>query len=151
MTTSNEPVYSFTPGGIIAVDDTAYQRGYDDGKADGIKTAQQSAYDKGYAAGVKSCQPDDSTVRDVSTLIGLGTFQGMNDAEVQKVIDYYVDKAHSDAQSNAYRSQAQSVVEQNQDTMAELADLTSNVLKSILESTTSYVAPKLETSTPTEV
>ena len=151
MTTSNEPMYSFTPGGIIAVDETAYQRGYDDGKDDGLNTAQQDAYDRGYAAGVKSSQPDDSTVRDVSTLIGLGTFQGMNDAEVQKVIDYYVDKAHSDAQSNAYRSQAQSVVEQNQDTMAELADSTNNVLKSILESTTSYVAPKLETSMPTEV
>lgn len=144
-------MYSFTPGGIIAVDDTAYQRGYDDGKADGVKTAQQDAYDKGFAAGVKSCQPDDSTVRDVSTLIGLGTFQGMNDAEVQKVIDYYVDKAHGDAQSNSYRSQAQAVVEQNQDTMSSLAESTNGVLKSILESTTSYVAPKLETSTPTEV
>lgn len=143
MTTSGtNPVYSFTPGGIIAVDDTAYQRGYDTGKADGIKTSQQDSYKAGYAAGVASMTPDTSTVRPVLDLLKLNTFQGMNDAEIQSIIDYRVKASHTDAQSNSYRVQAQAVIEETQKMMAELSNNNADVLKYMLESTTHYVSPE---------
>lgn len=143
MTTSGtKPVYSFTPGGIIAVDDTAYQRGYDTGKADGIKTSQQASYESGYAAGVASMTPNTSTVRPVLDLLKLNTFQGMNDAEIQSIIDYRVKAAYTDTQSNSYRVQAQAVIEETQNMMAELSSNNADVLKYMLESTTHYVSPK---------
>ena len=143
MTTSGtNPVYSFTPGGIIAVDDTAYQRGYDTGKADGIKTSQQDSYKAGYAAGVASMTPDTSTVRPVLDLLKLNTFQGMNDAEIQSIIDYRVKASHNDTQSNSYRVQAQAVIEETQNMMAELSSNNADVLKYMLESTTHYVSPE---------
>lgn len=143
MTTSGtNPVYSFTPGGIIAVDDTAYQRGYDTGKADGIKTSQEDSYKAGYAAGVASMTPDTSTVRPVLDLLKLNTFLGMNDAEIQSIIDYRVKASHTDAQSNSYRVQAQAVIEETQNMMAELSNNNADVLKYMLESTTHYVSPE---------
>lgn len=143
MTTSeSKPVYSFTPGGIIAVDDTAYQRGYDAGKADGIKVTQQESYDSGYKAGVASMTPDTSTVRPVLDLLKLNTFQGMNDAEIQSIIDYRVKASHTDTQSNSYRVQAQAVIEETQNMMAELSSNNADVLKYMLESTTHYVSPE---------
>lgn len=143
MTTSGtKPVYSFTPGGIIAVDDTAYQRGYDTGKADGIKTSQQDSYKAGYAAGVAAMTPDTSTVRPVLDLLKLNTFQGMNDAEIQSIIDYRVKASHTDTQSNSYRVQAQAVIEETQNMMAELSSNNADVLKYMLESTTHYVSPE---------
>lgn len=142
MTTSGtKPVYSFTPGGIIAVDDTAYQRGYDAGKNDGINTSQQDSYNAGYAAGVASMTPDTSTVRPVMDLLKLSTFQGMNDAEIQSIIDYRVKASHTDAQSNSYRVQAQAVIDETQDMMAEMSKNNADVLKYMLESTTHYVSP----------
>lgn len=143
MTTSGtNPVYSFTPGGIIAVDDTAYQRGYDTGKADGINTSQQDSYKAGYEAGVASMTPDTSTVRPVLDLLKLNTFQGMNDAEIQSIIDYRVKASHTDAQSNSYRVQAQAVIEETQNMMVELSSNNADVLKYMLESTTHYVSPE---------
>lgn len=143
MTTSEtKPVYSFTPGGIIAVDDTAYQRGYDTGKNDGINTSQQNSYDAGYAAGVAAMTPDASTVRPVMDLLKLSTFQGMNDAEIQSIIDYRVKASHTDVQSNSYRVQAQAVIEDTQNMVAELSKNNADVLKYMLESTTHYVSPE---------
>lgn len=143
MTTSeNKPVYSFTPGGIIAVDDTAYQRGYDAGKDDGINTSQQDSYNAGYADGVASMTPDTSTVRPVMDLLKLSTFQGMNDEEIQSIIDHRVKESHTDAQSNSYRVQAQAVIESTQDMVAELSKNNADVLKYMLESTTHYVSPE---------
>ena len=143
MTTSGtNPVYSFTPGGIIAVDDTAYQRGYDTGKADGINTSQQDSYKAGYADGVASMTPDTSTVRPVLDLLKLNTFQGMNDAEIQSIIDYRIKASHTDAKANAYRVQAQAVIEETQNMMAEMSSNNADVLKYMLESTTHYVSPE---------
>ncbi len=42
--------------------------------------------------------------REISELLRLDTYQGMTDGEIQKVIDWYVNKAHNDEQVNAYRS-----------------------------------------------
>lgn len=105
-------------------------------------TALQDAYDKGYAAGVASMTPDTSTVRPVMDLLKLSTFQGMNDAEIQSIIDYRVNASHTDTQSNAYRLQAQAVMEDTQNMVAELSKNNADVLKYMLESTTHYVSPE---------
>lgn len=105
-------------------------------------TALQDAYDKGYAAGIASMTPDTSTVRPVIDLLKLSTFQGMNDAEIQSIIDYRVKASHTDAQSNAYRVQAQAVMEEAQNMVVELSKNNADVLKYMLESTTHYVSPE---------
>lgn len=76
--------------------------------------------------------------RDISELISLGTYQGMTDGEIQKVIDWYVNLAHMDSETNAYRAAAQSMSESHEQAVAAILSDSENVLKSIVSSTTSY-------------
>lgn len=83
--------------------------------------------------------------RDIGTLLALGTYQGMTDEEIEKVIDYKVELARMDVQSNAYRAAAQSASEVIDVTCANMVESTNSVMDRILKSTTSYTEPELKT------
>lgn len=94
--------------------------------------------------------------RDVATLIALGTYQGMTDEEIQSVIAYYVTLAHMDSESSAHRTAAQSMIETNTETMAEIQNSNDKMLKKILGTMSVYgssenSAAELKAFTPKEV
>lgn len=76
--------------------------------------------------------------RDIAELLQLETYQGMTDGEIQKVIDWYVNKAHNDEQVNSYRQASQSMAESHEQAVAVMLETSESVLKSIIASATSY-------------
>lgn len=76
--------------------------------------------------------------RDISTLLALGTYQGMTDEEVQSVIDYYVGLAHMDSESSSHRTAAQAMIEDNIETMADIQSSSDAMLKKILGTMSVY-------------
>lgn len=76
--------------------------------------------------------------RDIAELLQLETYQGMTDGEIQKVIDWYVNKAHNDEQVNSYRRASQSMAESHEQAVAVMLETSETVLKSIIASATSY-------------
>lgn len=84
--------------------------------------------------------------RDISTLLALGTYQGMSDEEVQSVIDYYVSLAHMDSESSAHRTAAQAMIETNTETMADIQSSSDAMLKKILGTMSVYGASENSTA-----
>lgn len=86
--------------------------------------------------------------RDVQDLLKLDTYQGMTDVEIQKVIDWYVNLAHSDEQVNAYRAAAQSMSESHEQAVAAMLADSEQTLKTIVAHATEYqgVAPQSVTN-----
>lgn len=76
--------------------------------------------------------------RDIAELLQLDTYQGMTDGEIQKVIDWYVDKAHNDEQVNSYRQASQAMAESHEQAVANMLASSETVLKSIIASATNY-------------
>lgn len=76
--------------------------------------------------------------RDIAELLRLETYQGMTDGEIQKVIDWYVDRAHNDEQVNSYRQASQSMAESHEQAVAVMLETSESVLKSIIASATNY-------------
>ena len=76
--------------------------------------------------------------RDIAELLQLETYQGMTDGEIQKVIDWYVNKSHSDEQVNSYRRASQSMAESHEQAVAVMLETSETVLKSIIASATNY-------------
>lgn len=76
--------------------------------------------------------------RDIAELLQLETYQGMTDDEIQKVIDWYVNKAHNDEQVNSYRRASQSMAESHEQAVAVMLETSESVLKSIIASATNY-------------
>lgn len=76
--------------------------------------------------------------RDIAELLQLETYQGMTDGEIQKVIDWYVNKAHNDEQVNSYRQASQSMAESHEQAVAVILETSETVLKSIIASATAY-------------
>ena len=71
--------------------------------------------------------------RDVNVLLGLGTYQGMTDAEIQSIIDFYVDDAKSETRSSM-KLDAQFVAEcQLRDAYTAYVEASAGVLQSMLE------------------
>lgn len=70
--------------------------------------------------------------RAVHELLKLGTFQGMTDAEIQSLIDYYVEVAHNDEHTKAV--QATEIQTMNAQCAAydSLRDDANSVLKQVL-------------------
>ena len=70
--------------------------------------------------------------RSVHALLKLGTFQGMTDAEIQSLIDYYVEVAHNDEHTKAV--QATEIQTMNAQCAAydSLRDDANSVLKQVL-------------------
>lgn len=76
--------------------------------------------------------------REISELLRLDTYQGMTDGEIQKVIDWYVNKAHNDEQVNSYRQASQAMAESHEQAVANMLATSETVLKSIIASATNY-------------
>ena len=76
--------------------------------------------------------------REISELLRLDTYQGMTDGEIQKVIDWYVNKAHNDEQVNSYRRASQAMAESHEQAVANMLATSETVLKSIIASATNY-------------
>lgn len=85
--------------------------------------------------------------RSVTKLVELDTFQGMTDAEIQSLIDYYVQLSRTDLQAQIARTEAQSNMENIAVYCADASETIQSMLQSILEGTTHYVAPELKTVT----
>ena len=70
--------------------------------------------------------------RSVHELLKLGTFQGMTDAEIQSLIDYYVEVAHNDEHTKAV--QATEIQTMNAQCAAydSLRDDANSILKQVL-------------------
>lgn len=73
-----------------------------------------------------------TTQRSVHELLKLDTFQGMTDAEIQSLINYYVDLAHSD--ENVKASQVAAIQSMNEacDAYKALEEDANSVLKKVL-------------------
>lgn len=94
--------------------------------------------------------------RPVGDLLKLDTFQGMSDTEIQSIIDYRVEQAHSDVQSNSYRVQAQSNIESAAETLSNMRTDARDMLTRVLGTMSAYAASSdesatLETFEPREV
>lgn len=80
--------------------------------------------------------------RDVSELLKLDTFQGMTDAEIQSLIDYYVNLAKSDDEATAVKAAAQSMAETANTAVANAMTDAQTVLDTIINSATNYQGVK---------
>lgn len=76
--------------------------------------------------------------RDVSALIGLKTYQGMTDSEIEKVIEYKIERALARDEVNAYRLAVQNITETGEQAMGSILESSETVLKSIIASATNY-------------
>lgn len=92
----------------------------------GIKTDETGTTESGETSGEQPVQ------RSVHELLKLGTFQGMTDAEIQSLIDYYVDVAHNDEHTKVV--QATEIQTMNAQCAAydSLRDDANSVLKQVL-------------------
>ena len=92
----------------------------------GTTTDETGTTESGETSGEQPVQ------RSVHELLKLGTFQGMTDAEIQSLIDYYVDVAHNDEHTKAV--QATEIQTMNAQCAAydSLRDDANSVLKQVL-------------------
>lgn len=92
----------------------------------GTTTDVTETTDSGETSGEQPVQ------RSVHELLKLGTFQGMTDAEIQSLIDYYVDVAHNDEHTKVV--QATEIQTMNAQCAAydSLRDDANSVLKQVL-------------------
>ena len=92
----------------------------------GTTTDETGTTDSGDTSGEQPVQ------RSVHELLKLGTFQGMTDAEIQSLIDYYVEVAHNDEHTKAV--QATEIQTMNAQCAAydSLRDDANSVLKQVL-------------------
>ena len=92
----------------------------------GTTTDETGTTDSGETSGEQPVQ------RSVHELLKLGTFQGMTDAEIQSLIDYYVEVAHNDEHTKAV--QATEIQTMNAQCAAydALRDDANSVLKQVL-------------------
>lgn len=92
----------------------------------GIKTDETGTTESGETSGEQPVQ------RSVHELLKLSTFQGMTDAEIQSLIDYYVDVAHNDEHTKVV--QATEIQTMNAQCAAydSLRDDANSVLKQVL-------------------
>lgn len=92
----------------------------------GIKTDETGTTESGETSGEQPVQ------RSVHELLKLSTFQGMTDAEIQSLIDYYVEVAHNDEHTKAV--QATEIQTMNAQCAAydSLRDDANSVLKQVL-------------------
>lgn len=92
----------------------------------GTTTDETETTDSGETSGEQPVQ------RSVHELLKLGTFQGMTDAEIQSLIDYYVEVAHNDEHTKAV--QATEIQTMNAQCAAydSLRDDANSVLKQVL-------------------
>lgn len=92
----------------------------------GTTTDVTETTDSGETSGEQPVQ------RSVHELLKLGTFQGMTDAEIQSLIDYYVEVAHNDEHTKAV--QATEIQTMNAQCAAydALRDDANSVLKQVL-------------------
>ena len=92
----------------------------------GTTTDETGTTDSGETSGEQPVQ------RSVHELLKLGTFQGMTDAEIQSLIDYYVEVAHNDEHTKVV--QATEIQTMNAQCAAydSLRDDANSVLKQIL-------------------
>ncbi len=92
----------------------------------GTTTDVTGTTDSGETSGEQPVQ------RSVHELLKLGTFQGMTDAEIQSLIDYYVEVAHNDEHTKAV--QATEIQTMNAQCAAydSLRDDANSVLKQVL-------------------
>lgn len=92
----------------------------------GTKTDETGTTESGETSGEQPVQ------RSVHELLKLGTFQGMTDAEIQSLIDYYVEVAHNDEHTKAV--QATEIQTMNAQCAAydSLRDDANSVLKQVL-------------------
>lgn len=92
----------------------------------GTTTDETGTTESGETSGEQPVQ------RSVHELLKLGTFQGMTDAEIQSLIDYYVEVAHNDEHTKAV--QATEIQTMNAQCAAydALRDDANSVLKQVL-------------------
>ena len=92
----------------------------------GTKTDETGTTESGETSGEQPVQ------RSVHELLKLGTFQGMTDAEIQSLIDYYVEVAHNDEHTKVV--QATEIQTMNAQCAAydSLRDDANSVLKQVL-------------------
>lgn len=92
----------------------------------GTSTDETGTTDSGETSGEQPVQ------RSVHELLKLSTFQGMTDAEIQSLIDYYVEVAHNDEHTKAV--QATEIQTMNAQCAAydALRDDANSVLKQVL-------------------
>lgn len=92
----------------------------------GTTTDETGTTESGETSGEQPMQ------RSVHELLKLGTFQGMTDAEIQSLIDYYVEVAHNDEHTKAV--QATEIQTMNAQCAAydSLRDDANSVLKQVL-------------------
>ena len=76
-----------------------------------------------------STQPEQ---RSVSELLKLDTYQGMTDAEIQSVIDWYVEQAHTDAEIKAKQAAITVAMNNTAEAYAKAATESNDILKSLL-------------------
>mgnify|MGYP004569233203 CR=1 FL=1 len=76
--------------------------------------------------------------REIAELLRLDTYQGMTDGEIQKVIDWYVDRAHNDEEVKSYRLASQSMAESHEQAVSTILATSESVLESIIASATNY-------------
>lgn len=95
-------------------------------KETGIKTDETGTTESGETSGEQPVQ------RSVHELLKLDTFQGMTDAEIQSLIDYYVEVAHNDEHTKVV--QATEIQTMNAQCAAydSLRDDANSVLKQVL-------------------
>lgn len=103
------------------------------GEVDGLSKSNDSLY--------IGDAPQESK-RDVSELLKLDTFQGMTDAEIQSLIDYYVNLAKSDDEVTAVKAAAQSMAETANTAVANAMTDAQTVLDTIINSATNYQGVK---------
>lgn len=103
------------------------------GELDGLSKSNDSLY--------IGDAPQESK-RDVSELLKLDTFQGMTDAEIQSLIDYYVNLAKSDDEVTAVKAAAQSMAETANTAVANAMTDAQTVLDTIINSATNYQGVK---------
>ena len=74
-------------------------------------------------------QPEQRSVRE---LLNMDTYQGMTDAEIKSLIDWYVEKAHNDTKINAEVTAL--IIEMNNtaEAYAKAATESNDILKSLL-------------------
>lgn len=72
-------------------------------------------------------------VRDINVLLELDTYQGMSDAEIQSVIDFWVSNAKSTTEIEVKNSAEMKAEQELLDARTAHAQAAANVLQSMLE------------------
>ena len=77
--------------------------------------------------------------RDIPTLLNLDTYQGMTDAEIEKLIAYHVDCALNSDENAEKRKSIQEYTQAQLDTYRRIEEASTSVLQSMLSQSMSLV------------